>query len=411
MQTQHSDYAHKKVFPKSHEAKIWSKLSLKPAQKTPQKKSPPKVLGLKNSAWKLPSFDLDFWQRSFLGLLISICLIGLFFVFEASTAESFRMIGNPYHFLRQQSLWMVLGIGTGLVGWLWPLDFWRRSALALYGVAIFCLVAVFLPGIGLELNGAHRWLHLGAFVLQPAEVTKFALIVFFASWFTKHQRLGAFLLFLSLPLGLILLQPDLGSLLVVLGIILGMYVLANGNLTKLLPVGLIGFLVLMLIIVLSPYRLARLTTYLNPELDPLGKGFHVRQVTLGLGNGGLFGQGIGNSTQKYLYIPEASSDSIFAIVGEEVGFIGASLIIFLFVTLIWLIFKLVTRAPAGSFQRLVGMGIFLWVSSQIVLNLAAVVALVPLTGVPLPFFSYGGSSLLMLFFIMGIVLQISRKPT
>lgn len=409
MQTQHSDYARKIFSQNQHQTKPWPKLELKFGPKAKSKPSTTRPIS-KNLIWQWPKLGFDIWQQSFLGLLAVICLLGLFFVFEASTAESFRMIGNPYHFLRQQSLWMFLGLGAGLLGWLWPVDFYRRSGIVLYGVAIFCLIAVFLPGIGLELNGAHRWLNLGGLAFQPAEITKFALIVFFASWFTKHQRLGAFLLFLGLPLGLILLQPDLGSLLVVLGIILGMYILANGNLLKLLPVGLMGILSLVLIIVLSPYRLARLTTYLNPESDPLGRGFHVRQVTLGLGNGGIFGQGIGNSTQKYLYIPEASSDSIFAIVGEEVGFVGASLILTMFMALIWLIFKLVTRAAAGSFERLVGMGIFLWVSSQIILNLAAVVALVPLTGVPLPFFSYGGSSLLMLFFIMGIVLQISRKP-
>jgi len=153
-----------------------------------------------------------------------------------------------------------------------------------------------------------------------------------------------------------------------------------------------------------------LTTYLDPEKDPYGSGFHVRQVTIALGSGGLFGQGIGNSRQKYHYIPEASSDSIFAVVAEELGFIGAVLVIGLFAYFIKLLYQLTGLTEPDSFERLVGYGIMLWVSGQIILNLAAVVALVPLTGVPLPFFSYGGSSLLMLFFIIGVLLRVSH-PT
>jgi cell division protein FtsW len=302
---------------------------------------------------------------------------------------------------------MGLGLVPLLLGWFWPLSFWQRTALNWYGIAIAALIAVFLPGIGLKLNGAHRWLHVGGIIIQPVEFVKFALLIFFASWMSKHQRLGAFLLFLGIPAGLLLLQPDLGSLLVVVGIALGMYVLAEGDLKKLLPIAGIGLLGLVGVIIVSPYRWAHITTYFNPESDPLGAGFHMRQVTLALGNGGWWGRGLGNSTQKYLYIPEASSDSVFAIVAEEVGFIGSTVIIGMFGAFILLLLTLVQRAPTGSFGRLVGHGIFLWLSGQVILNLAAIVALVPLTGIPLPFFSYGGSSLLMLFFIMGLVLQIS----
>lgn len=361
---------------------------------------------MSNWSWQMP-WQLDALQRWFLVLLVALCGIGLFFVFEASTAESFTMVGEPYYFLRQQSIWMGLGLVPLLLGWFWPLSFWQRTALNWYGVAVAALIAVFLPGIGLHLNGAHRWLHVGGIVIQPAEFVKFAVVIFFASWMSKHQRIGAFLLFLGVPAGLILLQPDLGSLLVVLWIAFGMYVLAEGNLKKFLPIVGLGIIGLTVAILVSPYRLARLTTYLNPEADPLGAGFHIRQVTLALGNGGWWGQGLGNSTQKYLYIPEASSDSVFAIVAEEVGFLGSAGIILMFGALILIVLRLIQRAPAGSFGRLLGQGIFLWLSGQVILNLAAVVALVPLTGIPLPFFSYGGSSLLMLFFIMGLVLQIS----
>ncbi|HCC84711.1 MAG TPA: hypothetical protein DEP87_03445 [Candidatus Pacebacteria bacterium] len=358
--------------------------------------------------WQWPKPRFNFWQQSLLILLPILCALGLFFVFEASTAESFQMVGHSYYFLTQQTKWMFLGWSVFGLGWLWPIKFWQKTAVWWYLVAMVSLVLVFIPGIGLALNGAHRWLSIGGLQAQPAEFLKFATLIFFASWLSKHQRLGAFLMFSSLPTFLVLMQPDLGSLLIVLSLMLGLYFVANGNLVKLLPIMVVGLLGLIVVIVTSPYRLARVTTYLNPEADPLGKGFHIRQVTLGLGNGGWFGQGLGNSTQKYLYIPEASSDSIFAIVGEELGFVGAILILGLFLSLVLVIFKLGRELPPQSFERLVAQGIGIWVGSQVFLNLAAVVALVPLTGIPLPFFSYGGSSLLMLFFIMGLLLQLSQ---
>ncbi len=343
-----------------------------------------------------------------LAVMAILCVIGLFFVFESSTAESFAMVGNQYHFLRQQSLWMLLGMVTLLIGRFLPTEFWRKTAVLWYGIGFLFLIAVFLPGIGVQLNGAHRWINLGFTLFQPAEFYKFAVIIFFASWMIKHQRLGAFLIFVGLPALLIILQPDLGSLLVVLWISFGMYFLAYGSIRKLLPFFGLGILLMIIAIIISPYRLQRLTTYLNPEKDPYGAGFHVRQVTIALGSGGMMGKGIGNSHQKYLYIPEASSDSIFAVVAEEVGFVGSVFLISLFGYFIYLLYLLTGMTKPNSFERLVGYGIMLWISGQIVLNLAAVVALVPLTGIPLPFFSYGGSSLLMLFFIIGVLLQISH---
>lgn len=386
-----------------------------PARSFFSRKSPVKKLVTSrektSSAWhfKWPNFDFNWWQKLFLIQLVVLCALGLFFVFEASTAESFQMVGNAYHFLNQQSKWMAIGLLSFAIGWVVPVQIWQKTAFGWYIFALATLVAVFIPGLGLQLNGAHRWLSIGGFVAQPAEFLKFAILIFFASWMSKHQRLGAFLLFLGAPALLVILQPDLGSLLIVLWLAFGLYFLAEGNLLKLAPIAAIGIMALTIAILTSPYRLARVTTYLNPEADPLGKGFHVRQVTMGLGNGGLFGQGVGNSTQKYLYIPEASSDSIFAIVGEELGFLGSVVILAIFVSFIFTIFKLGEGLATQSFEKLVAQGIGVWISGQILLNIAAVVALVPLTGIPLPFFSYGGSSLLMLFFIMGILFQLSQK--
>lgn len=406
MQTQLADYVKIKKTAVSSSVPIRGFGLRKPAPKKtatqPRRTSP---------RFQWPSFDLSSLQKLFLLELVALCGIGLFFVFEASTAESFQMVGNAYHFLNQQSKWMAIGLVSFCLGWCVPTEFWKKTAVIWYLLAVAALVAVFIPGIGLELNGAHRWLSIGGFVAQPAEFLKFALLIFFASWLSKHQRLGAFLLFLGMPAVLVLLQPDLGSLLIVVWLAFSLFFFAEGNLVKFLPIGVVGVLVLIIAIVTSPYRLARVTTYLNPEADPLGKGFHVRQVTLGLGNGGWFGQGVGNSTQKYLYIPEASSDSIFAIIAEELGFVGSVVILSLFGSFVYILFKLGAHLPLQSFERLVAQGIGAWVAGQVLLNISAVAALVPLTGIPLPFFSYGGSSLLMLFFIMGILFQLSQKKT
>jgi len=197
-------------------------------------------------------------------------------------------------------------------------------------------------------------------------------------------------------------------LLILLWIVFGMFYLAGGNLRFLTIIGSLGLGLLVVAILLSPYRLQRLTTYLDPSKDPLGSSFHIRQITLALGHGGWFGVGIGNSQQKHAYIPEASSDSIFAIVAEEVGFIGGSIILLILFFYAYLIYRLALSFPDKSFAQMFVFGVFLWLGGQTLLNIAAVVALVPLTGLPLPFFSYGGTSLLMILTTIGILLSAAR---
>jgi len=342
-------------------------------------------------------------------LTIFLSLLGLFFVFEASIAESYASFGHPYHFVKQQSMWFALGLFALTAASLIPMKFWKKTAFVWYLLSLVLLILVFIPGIGMELNGAKRWFSFGNLPsIQPIEFVKFSLITFFASWMSKHQRLEPFLFLTAIPALLIILQPDLGSLLVLLCIAFGLYFLAGGRLKILLSVGSAGLVLLALAILTSPYRLKRLKTFLNPESDPLGASFHIRQITLALGSGGLTGQGLGNSRQRFSYIPEAASDSIFAIIAEEIGFIGCLIIILMFFLYFYLAYKIVAK-NSDRFSKLVGFGIILWISSQALLNLAAIVALVPLTGLPLPFFSYGGSSLVMVLFASGVLLRIAKK--
>ncbi len=342
-------------------------------------------------------------------LTVILCAIGLLFVFEASVAEAFASFGNPFYFVKQQAMWLVIGIFGLIAGNFIPTSFWKKYSPILYGIAILSLIATFLPIIGRSVNGAHRWLYLPGFSFQPVEVVKFALVVFFAKWMSEHQKIAPFLFLTLLPAILLLLQPDMGSALIVLAIAFGMYFLAGAPLKTFGIIGACGAVLLLLIILISPYRLRRLTTFLNPESDPLGASFHIHQITIALGNGGILGEGIGKSRQKFSYIPEASTDSIFAIVAEEVGFVGSTILIFLFTIFIHSTYQITRRTTAGSYEHLFASGLFIWLAMQIILNLAAIVALVPLTGIPLPFFSYGGTSLLMVLFVVGILIQIGRK--
>ncbi len=342
-------------------------------------------------------------------LTLILSLLGLLFVFDASVAEAFTTFQDQYHFLRQHALWLSIGILGLSVGYLTPLSLWKKISPLLYLGSIFLLIMVFVPGIGRNLNGANRWIYVGSTGFQPVEVMKFSLVTFYAFWLAKHQRLLPFLATVGIPAILIILQPDLGSLLILLSIAVSVYFIAGGKMLNLLGIGAIGLIFLLIAIGTSSYRLQRVKTFFNPELDPLGSGFHVRQITLALGRGGWFGQGIGNSRQKFSYIPEASTDSIFAIIAEEVGFVGSIVLIMLFCSFFWLGYKSVNKAPPQSFESLLGWGILLWIATQTILNLAAVVALVPLTGIPLPFFSYGGTSLVMLLFSTGILLRIGAQ--
>ncbi len=350
-------------------------------------------------------------EKGLLAMTVLLCVLGLLFVFEASVAEAFSSFGNQFYFVQQQLMWLGVGGIAFLIGMFIPTSNWQKASPFLYIVSILLLICVFIPGIGKSVNGAHRWIALNRFTVQPVELVKFAMITFFATWMEKHQKLPPFLFLTLLPVGLLLLQPDLGSGLIVLAIAFGLYYLAGAPYKTFLIIGGVGIGLLILVILFSPYRLKRITTFINPDSDPLGASFHIHQITLALGNGGILGEGIGKSRQKFSYIPEASTDSIFAIVAEEVGFVGSLVIFGLFLLFIHFGYAITKKTKSRSFEHLLASGILIWLAFQIVLNLSAIVALVPLTGIPLPFFSYGGSSLVMILCVTGILVGIGRRTT
>ncbi len=336
--------------------------------------------------------------------------VGLIFIFEASSVVAFRHLHDSFYYMKLQAIWFFIGIGLMIF-----FSYFNYRRLYYFSfpallVGIGLLIAVLIPGIGQSVSGARRWIDLGIINIQPSEIIKFSIIIYLSSWFSRKEG-GRFLSFfglLALIVALIMLQPDMGTTIIVFCLFIVLYYLSGYKLHYLLlliPFSAAGFFFL---IQTSAYRMRRLMAFLNPELDPLGITYHVNQILISLSNGGILGRGFSASRQKYQFLPEAHTDSIFAIIGEEFGFVGSVALIFLYFILLYKAYEIAKDAKDRFGQLLAG-AIFSLLSFQIVVNLGGMVNLIPLTGAPLPFISYGGSSLLVLFALMGILINIGKK--
>lgn len=331
-------------------------------------------------------------------------------IYDASSVGAFRDFGDKYFYIKEQSINALIGFAAMTFFIFFDYKrFYNLSILILIG-AIGLLIAVFIPGIGVKALGAHRWINLGFTVLQPAEFVKLSLAIYLSAWFSTKEkgRLLAFALLMGFVLFLILAQPNMSTALIILCEAAVLYFLSGATVSHFLymiPVLGIGGVVLVL---LAPYRLARLTAFLNVGQNIEGSSYHVKQILIALGSGGIFGVGAGNSLQKYSYLPENATDSIFAIIAEEFGFLGGAALVLLFMIVIWRGFMIASHAK-DAFGRLLAAGIITFLGIQAVINLSAMTALIPLTGVPLPFISYGGSALIIDLVSVGILLNISRQ--
>lgn len=351
-----------------------------------------------------------------LALLVYILiLIGLVAVFSASVVMSYQATGNPnFYFTRQ-----LLSVGIGTLIFLFVsrihYDFWRKIAPFLFVINLFLLVLVFLPGIGFGSGGAHRWIKVGNIIFQPTEALKISLIIFLAYFFdrvgknikTFTKGFFPFLIILGVLGGLIMKQPDMGTFFVAALISVAMFFVAGANLLHMGSLFALGSVGIWLLIKSAPYRMSRFMVFLDPGADAGGAGYQINQALLSIGTGGLLGLGFGQSRQKYQYLPEAATDSIFAIMSEELGFIRISIIIVIFAMLIYRGYRLSRVAP-DNFSRFVAVGVTSWIAGQTFVNISAMLSLVPLTGVPLPFISYGGSSVIFLLLAFGIMINISK---
>lgn len=349
-------------------------------------------------------------DKNLMVLVLSLVLLGLIAIADASAPQALSAFNDKFYFLKQQSAWACIALVVFFVTSKIHYSFWEKIATPLFFVTVGFLILVMIPHFSFAALGARRWISIGFLNFQPSELVKLGICIFIAKVASKEKSAFSYFVPVIVVAGLIMLQPDLGTTLVVAIITLSQIFISDikplyfiGSLVA----GILGTLGLILV---SPYRKDRLLTFFEVSRDPLGKSYHIRQVLLGLGSGGFFGVGLGESRQKYLFLPESSTDSIFAVIAEELGFIGSVGIILLFGYFMFKGFKIAREAP-DKFSQVLATGITAWIGGQAFLNIASMVALVPLTGIPLPFISYGGSSLVMVTVACGILLSISRYTT
>lgn len=346
-------------------------------------------------------------DKKLLILIISFVVIGLIAVVDASAPQALNNYGDKFFLFKQQLMWAGMGLVVLFITSKIKYTFWEKLATPLFFISLLLLIIVLLPQLGFSALGARRWIFLGPINFQPSEIVKFAICVYFAKLTSKAKTAVSYFVPLVIVIVLIMLQPDLGTTLIVAVICLSQIFISGINLWYLFGAGVIGFLAGIPLILFSSYRRERLLTFFQITQDPLGNSYHMRQILLGLGSGGIFGVGLGASRQKYSFLPEASTDSIFAVIAEELGLLGGIVIIGLFIYFIMRALKISLNAP-DTFSKTLATGITAWIGGQAFLNIASMVALVPLTGIPLPFISYGGSSLVMILAACGILLNISR---
>lgn len=352
-------------------------------------------------------------------LIIVFILItfGLFLINSASMVLSENKFGSTYYYVWHQ---IIYGLLPGIMGLIifskLNYNFLRKVAPYLFVASLFLMFLVFLPKIGYSFGGAHRWIKIGSFTFQPSEFLKITAIIYFAAWLestgkNKIQKFKdgflPFMVLVGITGSFLVFQPDIGTLGVICFGLLFMFIASGGPKKYILLIIVIGIVSIFTIALIRPYSKNRLEVFLNPEADILNSGYQINQSLIGIGAGGVYGLGFGYSRQKYNYLPEPVGDSVFSIAAEELGFIGSVLIIFLYILFIWRVLKIANGAP-DDFSRYVAVGIASFWGIQSVINISATSGAIPLTGIPLPFISYGGTSLIALLVCIGIALNISK---
>jgi cell division protein FtsW len=373
-------------------------------------KATKKTLPIASSGWGDPAVLMSL-------ITAALMVLGLIMILSASSVTSFRTYGSSFRYFQKQLLWAAIGIVAFVA-------FSRFDYRKLRGVGYFAvmgtallLLAVLIPGVGITAGGSSRWLGLGALAFQPSEIAKLAMILFAAEVFSrKEERTLKEFLHAMIPVVpvaglltmLIMLQPDLGTTVLVGFIAIGIMFVAGMPLVYLVPVVGVGTALATGVALLKPYMRARLLVFMHPWADPLGGGYQTIQSLIAMGSGGWLGVGLGASRQKWAYVPNAHTDFIYAILGEEMGLLGTAVVLGMFAFLAYLGIKVARRAP-DRFGTLVASGITVWVALQALINMGAVSGALPVTGVPLPLVSFGGSSLVITLMAMGILTNIATQ--
>ncbi len=351
----------------------------------------------------------------FLLIVFSLVVFGLIVLSSASTVIGHQEFGDSAYFLKRQFLSVLIGVLLFAITYRLDYRVWRKFAFPFLIISMALLVAVFVPGIGLKLLGAQRWINVGLFTFQPAEIVKLTFLVYLARWLEDRGRvmtdraygLWPFLLLVGAIAFLVMKQPDVGTMVIIGIIALSSYWVAGAPFKDIALILLLAAGFFALVVQTASYRAARFLVFLNPQYDPQGVGYHINQALLAIGSGGLFGLGLGHSRQKFNYLPEAQGDSIFAVVAEELGFFIVLALLVLFVAFMLRGYRIARQAP-DSFGKVLAAGITTWLGFQALINVAALSGIIPLTGVPLPFISYGGTAMMSSLAAVGILANISR---
>lgn len=352
-------------------------------------------------------------------LLISVLLISIFGIIMITSSSYIwaeYKYNDPFKFTKNQLLFFIIGIIMMYITSKIDYHFYYKKVNLIFFSVLILLVLVLIPGIGTIRNGSRSWFGIGSFGIQPSEFMKIVIIIFMSKYLEKNRKKLTYIFKGVVPIfflvlvvfGIIMLEPDFGTGIIIIMICLGMLFSSGVNIKFFIGIGVLGIIGITILILIAPYRLDRILSFINPWSDPLGSGFQIIQSLYALSPSGLFGYGLGNSRQKHFYLPEPQTDFIFSIISEELGLLGSVIILSLFISII-LNGLYISKHTDDLFGKYLSFGISFWIGFQSILNLMVVVGLIPVTGVTLPFLSYGGSSLLITMISMGILLNISRN--
>jgi cell division protein FtsW len=355
-------------------------------------------------------------DRILLGIVAVLVLFGFFILASALLGPAAKKSETFYNSLFRQILIGFAAGGAALfIASRIPYQFWRKIALPLFLATFFLTILVFVPNLGFEYGGARRWLSIGPLFFQPSELLKFGFLVYLSSWLASRKEevssfkfgLFPFLIIVAFIAVLLIMEPNISALLVIAFTAVSLFFIAGGRFKQIAVAVLIGIALMFIVVQIRPYLKERVMIFLNPTYDPRGLGYQLNQSLIAFGSGGIFGKGFGMGIQKFNYLPEPTGDSIFAVIGEEFGFLGTSVLIGLF---LFFLYRglLISSRLADSFGRLLGSGIVILIIVQSFMNMAAMVGVFPLTGLPLLFISQGGSALALTLAEVGVLLNISK---
>ena len=359
------------------------------------------------------------WDWPLLASAAALLALGLVMIASASVGIADRQVGDPTYYLVRQSLYVGLGMAAAFIAWQVPLSVWERSGPMWILISLLLLVMLFIPGLGRTVNGSTRWLLMGPFNLQVSELVKLAVIIYISGYLVRRgeevrNTVGGFLkpmMLVGMFAVLLLAEPDFGATVVLAATALGMMFLGGVRLWLFGVLVLFALAGMALLAISSPYRLERLTAFLNPWADPFNSGFQLTQALIAFGRGEWFGVGLGSSVQKLFYLPEAHTDFVYAVLVEELGMVGGSIVVLLFVALVARIFRIGRNAAdAGmAFASHLCYGVGIWFALQAFINMGVNMGLLPTKGLTLPLMSYGGSSMIVMCVALALVQRVSLE--